>query len=100
MPGAENPGRGDRTAHGWDWRQRRASWAAAVAAGNVRCWRCGQPIRPDEPWDLGHHVPFSKGGRDEDSSPEHRWPTGNCVGNRKAKNKIGVIFASDDAAGG
>jgi hypothetical protein len=28
--------------------------ASQVVAGGVRCWRCGNPIRPDAKWDLGH----------------------------------------------
>lgn len=32
----------------------RARWAPQVATGTVRCWRCGELIRADEPWDLGH----------------------------------------------
>jgi hypothetical protein len=32
----------------------RAGWTQRVAAGGVRCARCGLPIAPGEPWDLGH----------------------------------------------
>lgn len=32
----------------------RARLAPKVQAGLVDCWRCGQPIQPDEAWDLGH----------------------------------------------
>lgn len=37
------------------------------------CGRCGQPIDPDGPWDLGHVVPHAAGGRLERSNvrPEH-----------------------------
>ena len=42
--------------------------APRVEAGLVDCWRCGKPIRPGEPWDLGHV--------DDDplrwAGPEHR----------------------------
>jgi hypothetical protein len=47
---AATAGRGYGAAH----RKRRAQWAKRVAAGDVNCARCGQPIRPDEPWDLDH----------------------------------------------
>jgi predicted kinase len=42
--------------YGADHRRERAKWAPLVEAGQVRCWRpeCGQPIRPGQPWDLGH----------------------------------------------
>lgn len=32
----------------------RKALKAKVAAGLVACARCGQTIRPGEPWDLGH----------------------------------------------
>lgn len=32
----------------------RARWAKRVARGGVACARCGLPIDPDGPWDLGH----------------------------------------------
>jgi hypothetical protein len=54
--------------------------APQVAAGTVTCRRCGQLIRPGEPWDLGHD--------DHDRSiyrgPEH---AGGC--NRAAGARLG-----------
>ena len=32
----------------------RAEWARRMAAGVVKCARCGEVIRPGEDWDLGH----------------------------------------------
>jgi hypothetical protein len=43
----------------------RAQWAPLVATGNVKCWRCGQYIAPDAPWDLGH---------DDDDRSRYRGP--------------------------
>jgi hypothetical protein len=39
-----------------------------VAAGMVRCARCGELIVPGEPWDLGH----DDGDRRFYTGPEHR----------------------------
>jgi hypothetical protein len=58
----------------------RRRWSPLVATGTVVCWRCGQLIRPDEPWDLGHD--------DHDRSlyrgPEHRGRCNRAAGARKA----------------
>jgi hypothetical protein len=43
--------------------------AEAVDTGGVRCARCGEPIMPGQPWDLGH---VDGGGPHEYSGPEHR----------------------------
>lgn len=43
-------------ANGYGHRHRRLrlQWTPEVEAGGVRCARCGWPIAPTEPWDLGH----------------------------------------------
>lgn len=46
----------------------RAVWARAVAAGNVRCSRCGKRIEPGAPWDLGH----DDNDRSKYTGPEHQ----------------------------
>jgi hypothetical protein len=40
--------------YGHDHRGLRTRVAREVATGAVRCCRCGDPIRPGEPWDLDH----------------------------------------------
>lgn len=42
--------RGYGTAH----RKLREQVRPQVEAGHATCWRCGDPINPREPWDLGH----------------------------------------------
>lgn len=32
----------------------RLQWQKVVDAGEANCWRCGRPIPPGTPWDLGH----------------------------------------------
>jgi hypothetical protein len=44
----------ERRGYGQAHRVRRRGIAPMVEAGMVRCARCGELIRPGEPWDLGH----------------------------------------------
>jgi hypothetical protein len=48
--------RGSRQQRGYDREHEleRERWAPLVDAGQVTCARCGQPIQPGTPWDLGH----------------------------------------------
>jgi len=46
---------------------RRKDWTRSVAAGLVDCRRCGERIKPGEPWDLGH----DDVDRSRPSAPEH-----------------------------
>jgi hypothetical protein len=45
----------------------RAAWRPYVEAGEVDCARCGKPITPGTPWDLGH----DDQDRSRYSGPEH-----------------------------
>ena len=49
----ERPGTVER-GYGADHRRRRARAARDVARGGASCWRCGTPIPPGTPWQLGH----------------------------------------------
>lgn len=48
--------RGTKLERGYDarFREVRRNAATQVNAGGVNCWRCGQPILPGAPFDLGH----------------------------------------------
>jgi hypothetical protein len=54
--------------YGWKHQKLRNRWAREVARGEVDCARCGEPIWPEEPWDLGH----VDGDKTRYSGPEHR----------------------------
>jgi hypothetical protein len=57
--------------YGTEHRNRRKREAQRIKAGNVNCWRCGQPIPADAPsdaWDLGH----DDNDRTKYMGPEHR----------------------------
>ncbi len=64
-----NP-RNDRDSRGYGrhHKQLRKQWAPQVEAGHIDCARCGAPIRPGTPWDLGHN----DHDRTRYSGPEHR----------------------------
>ncbi|MBD3782453.1 MAG: hypothetical protein IE926_05765 [Micrococcales bacterium] len=67
-------------------------WAPRIAEGTVKCWRCGHPIKPGQPWDLGHRTDHALGGHRLDLHPEHRH-TKDCPieggGNRSAGARLG-----------
>ena len=44
----------------------------AVEAGGATCRRCGEPIEPGTPWDVGHVVDVWAGGDPDNVAPEHR----------------------------
>ena len=55
------------------WRKLRAAMEQRlVDHGALPCWRCGLPVTPDMPWNLGHVVDRALGGDDSALAPEHR----------------------------
>jgi hypothetical protein len=50
------PGRGTTGQRGYGLKHKaqRAKWVTRVDAGLVDCARCGKPIEPGRPWDMGH----------------------------------------------
>lgn len=77
------------------WRRLREYWAAELP---YPCWRCGVPIQPGEPWDLGHVIDRANGGQDEHARPEHRHRTGVCIGNRSAGAALSASYTKQAVA--
>lgn len=71
-------------------------WRPKVEAGLARCWRCRQPIKPDQDWDLGHLEDIATGGDPTGPRlPEHTrkrdCPAG---GNRSNGKRIGLALVT------
>ena len=79
------PGRGTTGQRGYGLKHKtqRAKWVKRVDAGGVDCARCGQPIEPGRPWDLGHTE-----DRTGWTGPEHR------ACNRKAGGRNGAMVTN------
>lgn len=67
--------------------------AAHRAGRAVQCWRCRGPIRPGQPYDVGH-LPGATASRLTELAPEHRHRTDQCIGNRTAGAKIGAAITN------
>jgi hypothetical protein len=65
--------------YGYRHKQVRKRLAIEIARGGVNCSRCGLPIRPTDPFDLGHID-----GTNEHSGPEHRKCNRGTAGNGAA----------------
>jgi hypothetical protein len=91
--GEVNSGNTSRRGYGWTHQKLRNRWARDVARGEVECARCGEPIWPEERWDLGH----VDGDRTCYSGPEHR-ACNRATATHKAKRRrrVQVAFVGDD----
>jgi hypothetical protein len=70
--------------YGSSHQREREKWRPKVDAGLVNCARCGQPIEPGRPWDLGH-----SDDRKTWTGPEH---PSSC--NRKAGGRNGALVTN------
>lgn len=56
----------------------RGSFQGAINGGLIDCWRCGQPIRPGDDWDLGH----DDDDRTITRGPEHAYCNRSAAGRK------------------
>jgi hypothetical protein len=66
--------------YGHSHQRLRRRLALVVAAGGATCTRCGQPIRPGQPWDLGH----VEGNPYQYAGPQHAMCNRNTANERNA----------------
>lgn len=78
-----------------EWGRIRARWAGRLP---VPCGQCGGMVTPDQPWSLGHRVPRSHGGTDEEGNlwPEHRGCSDRSGGREGRAAQLAAVPASRD----
>jgi hypothetical protein len=79
--------------YGAEHRRLRKRWAREVARGGVACARCGRPIDPEEPFDLGHDDRDSS--RSTYAGPEHVRCNRATSGRRKAAAPVDQNLSHD-----
>ena len=79
--------------YGADHQRLRKRLEPTVAAGQANCWRCGQPIFPGQPWDLGHDDHDRTKYRGPEHAMAHDCPAG---GNRATKGRQAKTDRSRD----
>ena len=82
-PPKKRKGTPEQRGYGPRHRALRKSLVPVVEAGGVNCARCGKPIAPGEPWDLGH----VDGSRTEYHGPEHSACNRATSGRKKPSGK-------------
>lgn len=86
-------GKTSRRGYGWNHQKLRNRWARDVARGQVECARCGEPIWPEEPWDLGH----VDGDKSRYAGPEHRACNRATAAHKvKRRRRVYAAFVGED----